>query len=42
MSAESLAAFRRSVGPELAQLAEEHIQHEFVTSPFTLYVVLTE
>jgi hypothetical protein len=29
MSSESLAAFRKSAGDDLAKLAEDHIKHEY-------------
>ncbi len=29
MSSDSLAVFRKSLGPELNKLAEEHMQHEY-------------
>jgi hypothetical protein len=29
MSAQSLAAFRKSAGDDLANLAEQHLQHEY-------------
>lgn len=29
MSSESLAMTRRTMGPELAKLAEEHMKHEY-------------
>jgi hypothetical protein len=31
MSSESLAAFRKKEGDELAKLAEEHFKHEYTT-----------
>ncbi|KAK5130331.1 hypothetical protein LTR08_002217 [Meristemomyces frigidus] len=32
MSSDSLAMFRKSLGPDLAQLAEEHLQHDLTQS----------
>lgn len=29
MSSDSLALFRKSLGPELGALAEQHLQHEY-------------
>jgi len=37
MSSDSLAMFRKSMGPDLAELAEQHLKHECVaTSNATL------
>lgn len=33
MSAQSLAAFRKSAGDDLADLAEQHLQHEYCVPP---------
>lgn len=32
MSSESLAMTRKTMGPELAKLAEEHLKHEYAIS----------
>jgi hypothetical protein len=36
MSSNSFAAFRKSLGPELNALAEEHMQHESVSTVLSL------
>ncbi|KAK4548291.1 hypothetical protein LTR36_010161 [Oleoguttula mirabilis] len=36
MSSDSLAMFRKSLGPDMAKLAEEHLQHEYGVPPSLL------
>jgi hypothetical protein len=41
MSAQSLAAFRKSAGDDLADLAEQHLKHEYCSLPSSLRIFLS-